>query len=167
MRTRYLLLGMILLLPLQACGGHVPSGGAVGEDPVVRSAVSVMRSGTTTRLQILYLPKEITTIVRVDLDALERLCYYRIGIERFHDSKLRSDLISALENSSVQRTREEADLRWGCVFYDAKDTRVLTIYFDRWGRNGLINGIAVTSNGRYVDVLEQKCSGLWAGQYEQ
>jgi hypothetical protein len=59
MAARWLLLSVLLLLPLQACGGHARSDAGTDEDASVRSAMSLVRSGMVTRLEILYMPKRL------------------------------------------------------------------------------------------------------------
>jgi hypothetical protein len=160
---RRLVLGMLLLLPLPACGGHTRDSSEPAEDAWVESAMRPVCSGVVTRLEILYLPKEIMTIANLRPEQLEKGCYYRISIEQFQASRLREDLISALRSSAIRKVSDEGDLRWGCIFYNGQH-RVLTMYFDRFGK-GLIGGTRIASNGRFVEFLSRRFSCVWEGDY--
>jgi hypothetical protein len=161
MRMRYLLVGAILLLPLQGCGNRAQSGSAAAEEDIVRKAVGLLQSGTATRLEILYLPKEVATRGSVDPPYLERACYYRIGIERLDQAPLGAELATTLVSANIRLRPSRSDLRWGLIFYDASNSRVLTIYLDKFGRKGLINGQTMVSNGQLDALLARRCSCLW------
>ena len=170
MKTQYLLPAMLLLLSLQACSRQAqPVGGAPQEpvnnapqEPVVQKAVTLLQSGAAERLEILYLPKEVLTRGSVDPPYLERACYYRIQIEKLDRAVLGAELATTLGISDIKLTASHSDLRWGLIFYDAANARVLTIYLDKFGRSGLINGQTFISNGELDALLERRCSCLWA-----
>lgn len=133
---------------------------AVGEK-VLSQAADVMRSGAITKLEVLYYPKEMLTRTRLNPELLEKQYYYKISIERFQSSKLKSEMISAFENSAIKPAAIEPDLRWACIFYNTNNDRVLTMYFDASGKKGIIDGVSVVSDGRLVKLLESRCSSLW------
>jgi hypothetical protein len=121
-----------------------------------------MRSATTDRLEILCVPKHILTRADLGPDLLEKQYNYRITIRMLHASELQDDLIRALDQPSIRRAAAQPpDVRWACIFYDTNNTRVLAMYFDGFGRKGLINGTPVTSVGPIVEVLERRCASLW------
>jgi hypothetical protein len=165
MNMRCLVLAAALLLPLQGCGRR----GAAGEDPSVRSALRPLRTGIITRLEILYLPKEIETFAALGPEQLEKLCYYRISVDHFDQSKLKRDLLSVLEHSDMREATgpySEPDCRWGCIFYNEAGGRVLTMYFDGAGVKGLIGKTPVALRRTFgklamVRLLESRCSCLW------
>ena len=170
MKRRYLLPAVVLLLSLQACSKqaqsvkNAPQGpvNSAPQEPVVQKAVSLLQSGTAARLEILYLPKEVATRVSVDPQYLARACFYRIRIEDLGQTPLGAELAGTLGISDIKVTASDSDLRWGLIFYDAANARVLTIYLDKFGRRGLINGQTMISNGELDALLERRCSGLWA-----
>ncbi|MFB3883450.1 MAG: hypothetical protein ACE149_19465 [Armatimonadota bacterium] len=170
MKRHCLLPAMVLLLSLQACGRRAEPVGDAAQaalstgplEPVVQKAVSLLQSGTAERLEILYLPKEVATRGSVDPAYLGRACFYRIWIERLDQSPLRSELATTLASSGITLTPSDSDLRWGLIFYDAAGARVLTIYLDKFGRRGLIDGQTFTSNDELDALLERRCSSLWA-----
>jgi hypothetical protein len=172
MKTQYLLPAMVLLLSLQACSRQAqPVGGAPQEpvnnapqEPVVQKAVSLLQSGGAARLEILYLPKEILTRAAVNPQQLARACHYRIRIEELGQTPLGAELATTLGISDIKVTAtSDSDLRWGLIFYDAANARVLTIYLDKFGRRGLIDGQTMISNGELDALLERRCSCMWAG----
>jgi hypothetical protein len=152
---------------MQACGKQAQSVGnesdnIAPQEPVVQTAVSLLQSGTAARLEILYLPKEVRTRGSVDPQYLDRACYYRIRVEKLDRAILGAELAATLGTADIKLTASHADLRWGLIFYNAANARVLTIYLDKFGRSGLINGQTFISNGELDALLERRCSGLWA-----
>jgi hypothetical protein len=94
---------------------------------------------------------------------LEGQAHYRISIERFRQSRLRENLVSALQDSAIRKVNDDSDVRWGCIFYNGKH-RVLTMHFDRFGK-GYIGATRVATNGRIVDFLRRQFSCVWKGDY--
>jgi hypothetical protein len=175
---RYLFLGMTLpLLLLQARGGG-PAAGDVAKgpapaatrvasaEPSVQAAIDLLCSEAVARLEIYYYPIEVETPTRVSPQELEDHAYYRISIdEREQESRVRRDVASALAASPVVKATKwpqtEPECRWGCVFYDTKGKRILTMYFEGHGWGGLIGGTPVTGIGPVVGILQRRCSSLW------
>lgn len=158
---RCFLLSVTLILTSQAFGGNVQDHKAVRRHPLEEPVMKLLRSERIVRLQILCVPKEIATRADLTPRQLERICNYKIDVRDFQTSVLRGELISTLEKPFVEEAWARADFRWGCIFYDAKGSRVLTMYFDGFGQKGLINGVRVTSVASVVTVLERRCSCLW------
>jgi len=169
MQMRYLLPAAMLLLSVQPCSRQAqPVGDAPPEpvsnaalEPVVQRAISLLQSGAAERLEILYLPKEVLTRSTVDPPYLERACYYRIQIEELGRAVLGAELAATLASADIRLRPGTSDLRWGLIFHDASNARVLTIYLDKFGRRGLINGQTMVSNGQLDALLERRCSCLW------
>lgn len=128
---------------------------------VTLAAMDLIRSGTASKLEVLCVPKEEETMVALYPELLEKTWSYKITFRDFQFSPIKKDLISALEDSSITQTNVTCDLRWACIFYNTNDVRVLSIYFDGDSKKGLIEGKSVISNGKFVRVLEQRCSYLW------
>ncbi len=142
----------------RTCGG----GGTPGGDQLARRAVGIMRADSTECLDILAVPWEILTVHALSPEELERQYYYKMSARYFQRSALQEDLISALEGSEITPDLSaRGDQRWACIFYDTKGARVLTIYFDSFGREGWIAGTPVRANGEFVEVLEKRCSPFW------
>jgi len=163
MHMRCLFLMVVLLVFLLVCSEGAEEHHATGEDALVRLAVQSMRSASTTRLEILCVPREVLTRFRLSPQLLEQHYHYRFCIRLFQGSKLQDELVSALAQSGVSEiaAKPEPDLRWACVFYNDRGDRVLTMYFDGSGKTGLINDLPVTSVGLVVEALERRCSPLW------
>ena len=99
----------------------------------------------------------------VDPQYLGRACYYRVWLEKLGQTPLGAELATTLGISDIKLTAtSDSDLRWGLIFYDAANARVLTIYLDKFGRSGLIDGQTMISNGELDALLERRCSCLWA-----
>ncbi len=166
MRLHSLFLCLVVpLLPLLT--GAVRQGDAATATRAVTSASAVaalMRSDGVARLEVFCFPADATTLTAMTPESLEAQSWYRIDIRQFQWSAMRAALIDAVEASHFAPSERPPDCRWGCVFYDGRNTRVLTMYFDGAGRLGLINGDRVTGISQLVSVLEARCSRLWEGE---
>jgi len=167
MHTREMLAVLLLLSCMSKCQSESPRSGAQelgASQPSPREVADLLRTRVPVRLEIVYVPREIQTQAPITPGRLEAHCWYRVGIQEFQWSAFRTDLISALDGCVVGRGTREPDCRWGCIFFDTKGARVLTMYFDGGGSRGLLNGTPVTGLGPVVRVLEKRCSPLWVGE---
>ncbi len=175
MGLRYLFVALMLpFLPFRASAPAAPAPApsvapsvtptpVVSSEPVVQTAVDLLRSEEAiARAEILYFPVENESPIAVTPELLERGYYeYRIEIRYFDQAKLRGELADALAMSVIRPTTEQGDLRWGCILYDWEGRRVLTMYFDRDGRFGFINGVPMRGCGQAVQTLKLRCAPLW------
>jgi hypothetical protein len=70
-------------------------------------------------------------------------------------------LEQALQNTKIVPTNDDADIRWGAIFYDADNKEVHSIYLNRRypnvvGNTGVIDGQKVSVNNALVDWLESR-----------
>jgi hypothetical protein len=171
MIRRYLLVGTAFIWLFQVSGNGAPGDGVPNEsqerarnkatDPALQEAADIMRLPRTTKLDIFVAPVG-HPLAPLTPESLERQPEYRISVEPFGPTKLREELISAVETSFVRRVEDlTPDYRWGLVFYDIEGKRVLTMYFTLWGDHGLINDTLVITDRRIMEVLRKRCSPLW------
>jgi hypothetical protein len=166
MKVRFLVVPIALVLCLTASRALRRGSAATAADAGTSASevAALLRSDRIARLDVFYFPKEMETLTALRPESLERQAWYRVGVEQFQWSAMRTALIDALDSSSFAPAAGHADCSWGCVFYDGRNVRVLTMYFDGAGRLGLINGESVTGASQVVDVLEARCSQLWRGE---
>ena len=153
---RIQLLGLLLILSLQGCSHRGSQVKPRNVSPLAQAAVKLLRDPNTTQLEVLWVPKEIETRTRLTPQRLEHTAWWKVRIKDFQRDELRDQLIQALQESDLRKGTDAGDLRWACIFTDPKNKRVLTMYFAGRGPKGLIQGVAVTSNGRVVRVLEDR-----------
>lgn len=149
------LLVVCLVVSLSSCRLSPSVEGKTGE------VLSLLHSYDIQRLEIIYLPVEILTRSALTPEMLEKGWQYKIIISHFVGTPVEKTLGRAIEASTFDHADRKGDMRWGCIFYSSQDTRVLSIYFDGSGCVGVINGEAVLSNGKVVNVLRESCAGLW------
>ncbi len=166
MNIRLLLAISLVLLCLTVWSGASSEmrPNTADHQPSAQALADLIRSDACARLEVLYFPTEMQTQAPLTPEQLEAHCWYRIGVREFQWSAVRTDLITALDVSSVETEAKEPDCRWGCIFYDREDSRVLTVYLDRRGSVGLINGTPVSGLSPLRRVLEDRCSPLWKGE---
>ena len=119
-------------------------------------ALANAASKNVERIAIFYYPEGIARTEALDTAGLEALCWGSISIRQFQLSKLRERLLSRLKDSSIESsTVRGGDFRWGCIFYDERDMRLVSLYFTGHGM-GRVNETNVTLNDKFVDFLREE-----------
>ncbi len=153
----------MLLALLPGCGRR----DTAREERAVQHAVKALQSRTVTKLDILYYNKDALTRASITPKHLEERYQRKLTVEKFQGSDWQRDLVRALQARDMKRASfDYPDCRWACIFYDAKQARVLTMYFDGHGWRGLIGGTPVEvqqSPGKLkvVSLLEKRCLPRW------
>lgn len=103
------------------------------------------------RIEILYYPERILTRTKLTPEMLERLYKYRLEIRDFPASLQREQLVPALRSASFSPLAGRSyDLRTAILLFDKNDKRILSLYFDSSGKNGVVNHESVsTDDGVY------------------
>jgi hypothetical protein len=96
------------------------------------------------RIEILHIREEDEFPHNVSSSVVELNWQYILAIRRPESSKTADGLIRAIKGETAELTSKVTDLRWGCLFYDKKENRIISIYFDKTGRKGVINGACVS-----------------------
>jgi hypothetical protein len=110
------------------------------------------------RADIFFMPYEQTTRTRVTPDMLESQADAKFHLDI--PSTIADDLLRAIDRNKVQHITDEADLRWGAVFFGHSGQRLHSIYLNgRYlfgsGRKGYIDGTAVGLNRPLLDWFEK------------
>jgi hypothetical protein len=98
------------------------------------------------RVEILYYPERILTRAALTPERLERLYKYRVEIREFPESVQRERLVPALREASFSPSGRSYDLRTAVLLFDKSGNRMLSLYFDRGGKNGVVNREPVSTN---------------------
>jgi hypothetical protein len=115
------------------------------------------------RVEILYYPERILTRTALTPEMLERQYKYKVEIREFTASLQREQLVPALREASFSPSAGLSyDLRTAVLLFDKSGKRLLSIYFDRSGRNGVVNNESVSTD----DVVPQSVgkafvTGAW------
>ena len=134
-------LRLILLLQFSLCtfGQSVPQNGAEAGMETLRT---LLRGGTIAKVQVLHLPDSALTRVAVTPGTLRSIASdtktFSVNIGATFDPSL-SGIAAKLEN-------HPSDLRWGVLFYDAQGQEVASVFVDKFGRYGYLNGQTVSFN---------------------
>jgi hypothetical protein len=97
------------------------------------------------RVEILYFPENILTRAALTPARLESSYYYKVEIKEVAASR-NTQLIRALREASVAPSDRPGDLRTAVLIYDKTGKRMASLYFDRGGREGVLNHEVVSSN---------------------
>lgn len=107
-----------------------------------------------SKVVVIYLPEEIMTrasLTRSDLDGLHYCEFTVRNLEAFPWMK---DVVAAVHATNPKPATHPGDLRWGVSFFGPSNAMIGSIYFDRFGRSGDLDGIPVTFSGRLHDVIK-------------
>jgi hypothetical protein len=151
-----LLVALILLANLFACvsvGGQPSSEGTSG-------AIQLLRSNKVQRLEIIYYPEKIQTRVRLTPEMLEKQHRYKLIVNDADSSAVGREIVAAIEAENFTPSKQQADFRWGCSFYNNRDERIVSLYFDASGKAAVVDPAPMTSNGHTVKCLQKVCAGF-------
>ena len=152
MKTLYLLFFMTLCLP---GFGQSEKDQSITTN-VLQNELGKAGSNNVMRIEVFYFPEDIETEFAVNPTDLEKAYWAKTIVADFKRSKFRLMFLQSLAESNIQnRKGRTRDLRWGCVFFDSNDTRILSLYLDQSGM-GEVNGIQIESNGKILELLRQK-----------
>ena len=99
------------------------------------------------RVEILYYPERILTRTALTPEMLERQYKYKVEIRDFPASLQRAQLVPVLREASFSPSPSRSyDLRTAVVLFDKSGNRMLSLYFDHSGRNGVVNREPVSTN---------------------
>jgi hypothetical protein len=113
----------------------------------VEALKSLLRAGRVTKVEMLRMPDNVMTRVAVTPQALRSSASYIII---FH-SDIDGTFEPLLSGISLKIDEHTPDLRWGVIFYDAQDREVGSIFVDKSGQFGYLNGESVSFNGGLLD----------------
>jgi hypothetical protein len=135
---RFPLLPGLMIVLVVTCGGTSQaltgkSLSAYGIDPA-----------SVARVEILYYPEQILTRFGFTPEMLEKLYRYKVEVKEFTEATSRQRLVTALRETSMSPTGSSHDLRTAVLLYDNNGKRLLSLYFDRTGRNGMVNSESVS-----------------------
>jgi hypothetical protein len=91
------------------------------------------------RVEILYFPERILTRTALTPEMLERQYRYKIEIRDLGASPQRQQLLAALQGTVVVPSERPCDIRTAVLLYDKSGKRLLSLYFERGGKNGAVN----------------------------
>ncbi len=98
------------------------------------------------RVELLYFPERILVRAALTPEMLERQYKYKLEIRDFSASLQRPQLITALRGATVSPSARSYDLRTAVLLYDNNGKRMLSLYFDRSGKNGVVNRESVSTD---------------------
>ena len=101
---------------------------------------TLIKTGSISRVELLRLPDYIDTRVSVSPKALRAIAYYKVSFNRDIGYTF-EPLLSGL---SAEPENHTPDLRWGVLFYDSRNDEVGSIFVDRFGNHGYLNGKTVS-----------------------
>jgi hypothetical protein len=119
------------------------------------------------RIEIIHLQYSILTRTSVTPDMLEKSHSYKLNMASSGVYFYLPSFIKALDKTSIKKTETEYgfDLRWGILFFDAKNERIASIYMDRFMVNGYINlspvNFSSNQNEGLVWWLKENFSGVF------
>lgn len=140
---------------VQCADGNSP--GSLQEQVITISAN--LSSGQVGRVEILQIPARVMTRARITPGMLERQYHNKLTIRNLDTAAYKSEMINSFKSISARSRNEIPDIRWGVIFYSRDDTRIGTVYFDKSGEAGAVNGEAATFTGNFFGWLNATFSG--------
>lgn len=96
------------------------------------------------RVEVLYFPEQFETRAALTPGMLEKIYLYKVEMRDFESLKEHQELTAALKKTVFSPSRGSYDLRTAVLIYDRDGKRLLSLYFGRGGRNGVVNNQPVS-----------------------
>jgi len=106
----------------------------------VNAMLTALKSRTISRVEVLRIPDDVTTIVAVTTEYLRKSPSYTIVM----NSGFEPSLESLLSGMSSEQSAMTSDLRWGLLLFDKSGHEVGSVFIDQFGMNGYLNGKSVS-----------------------
>jgi hypothetical protein len=133
-----------LFVPTYMCGQNAAQNS-------MAELKSLLKAGAITRVEILRIPDDVTTRTSVTPEALRSIASYKvIFCEGFEPT-----FSALLSETSLKRSSQRSDLRWGILFYDASGREICSMFVDRFGENGYLKEEPVVFGSNLAKRLRQ------------
>jgi hypothetical protein len=143
-----------IALAIQSCFAQ-----NVIREPDIDVLLNRIRVGAAKKVEVVQIPPEMFTRVRVTQEMLERTYHYKLIIR--DTSSYASSLEAALSSISVTADTDLADLRWGVSLFDDAGHRIGSLYFDASCARGAIDSQPVNFKGNMCKWLYENFSGVF------
>lgn len=110
---------------------------------------SGIKSGNFDRVDIIYIPSGMESVMRIDQVGLENSYLYKISMRQIKATRYWSTLLKALNETKINKAYKLKDLR-SAIFIYYQNKKIVSIYFDESGNYGAVNSIPVEFMGRGV-----------------
>jgi hypothetical protein len=108
------------------------------------TALNALKGGRIEYADAYIMSPDISTRSAVGEEELQRRCKPPLRVSIKANSANSSKLYRALMNARPGATKQSFDLRWGGLFYDRDSHLVFSIYLDKLGSEGRIEGAPFT-----------------------
>jgi hypothetical protein len=131
-------LSVMLLIAL--VGTFAQSSSHVSTADEIEKLNSLLKDGAVADVRMLHLHDSTMTRVNVTRDALLSMASYDVKW-RDHISETFAPFFSGM---LVKQENHTPDLRWGILFYDSQNHEIASVYVDKFGRYGYVDGQTVS-----------------------
>lgn len=126
----------------------------------LQRALELAASDEVFQLQVFYYPEDALVEGKIDEMSLENSAWGKVSLLPFQVCKLRTRLIARLRKTSLTPCdKVSGDYRWGCIFYNNRGNRLVSLYLTRDGY-GSVNGLCVKTDDGLLDLLRHEFSWL-------
>jgi hypothetical protein len=108
------------------------------------------------RLVVLHIPTNRYYPVSVSTGQIEAHPAYSLAIEDAKSSEIAKQFMTTLGKLKLTPANQVADLRWGLIFCEHNNDRILSIYCDATGQRGVLNGACVDFSSDAMKSLMEK-----------
>ncbi len=99
------------------------------------------------RVEILYFPERILVRAALSPERLEQGYQYKLEIKNVRETLEWQRLLALIRETSVEPSGRGCDHRTAVLLFDQNGQRIASVYFERFGRGGTMNGESGTITG--------------------
>jgi hypothetical protein len=140
---RALRLILFLLVPAFAFG---QSGSQSNSGADMEALKALLKGGSAAKVQVLHMPDSALTRVAVTPQVLRSIA----SATKTFSQDLEGTFDPVLSGISVKRENHAPDLRWGVLFYDSQNHEIASLFVDKFGQYGYLNGEEVSFDAGFL-----------------
>jgi hypothetical protein len=126
----------------------------------INNIINMLSNHKILRIDIYHISLA-STRVGISPGLLEERFDYKLIIKDLDRANYRYGLLNALKSTSVKSTIFDYSVQTGIIFYDERDKRVGSLYFNDSGDYGYIGEVPVTYKGKIHSWLNSNFSGCF------
>lgn len=112
---------------------------------------SLLKSGVIAKIEILRMPDEVMTRTSVTPTFLRSDASYTVTFK----NELERTFGPLLSEMTPKRSSKNSDLRWGILFYNGSGQEIDSVFVDKFGEKGYMNGETVEFGSNLAKRLRQ------------
>ncbi len=120
-------------------------------DDSLSSLKRQLKTQAVASIVVLHMSDDVLTRIAVTPELMRKWAEVKVPLDDTQKAKLQS----LIHDTTAKPSPEKSDLRWGILFYGPSENETDSIFVDRFGKTGFVNGQTVTFSQNLSGPLHQ------------